>query len=166
MVILEDKHWVDRSALLKVEHINPPCSPRLSNQDYLRAPWANSSNNSGALATQKCVLQPHNFAKALKESTPSASESLGILPHPPQQGGGTPQGLPVFSFTLLRRMVSPALGHPPSATVPFPTSLPRPEPSQVSLPSQPTMSHHRYKSGDGGSDVHHLRLRVFCVDWG
>lgn len=27
MVILEDKHWVDRSALLKVEHINPPCSP-------------------------------------------------------------------------------------------------------------------------------------------
>ena len=38
-------------------------------------PW----DNSAALATQKRILQPHNFAKALREITPSASESLGTL---------------------------------------------------------------------------------------
>ena len=37
------------------------------------------SNDSATLATQKRVLRPHNFAKALKEITPSASESLGTL---------------------------------------------------------------------------------------
>jgi hypothetical protein len=40
---------------------------------------AQPSNESAALATQKRVLQPHNFTKALKEITPSASESLGTL---------------------------------------------------------------------------------------
>lgn len=30
-------------------------------------------------ATQRRILRPHNFAKALKEITPSASESLGTL---------------------------------------------------------------------------------------
>jgi hypothetical protein len=37
------------------------------------------SNDSTASVTQKRVLRPHNFAKALKEITPSASESLGTL---------------------------------------------------------------------------------------
>ncbi len=41
---------------------------------------AQPSNDSAALATQKRILRPHNFTKALKEITPSASESLGTLP--------------------------------------------------------------------------------------
>ena len=32
------------------------------------------------LAAQKRILQPHNFTKALKEITPSASESPGTPP--------------------------------------------------------------------------------------
>ena len=40
---------------------------------------AKSPNDSATLATQKRVLRPYNFAKALKEITPSASESLGTL---------------------------------------------------------------------------------------
>ncbi|KAH9966733.1 hypothetical protein BC827DRAFT_1264662 [Russula dissimulans] len=36
-------------------------------------------DDSAALATQKRILRPHNFTKALKEITPSASESLGTL---------------------------------------------------------------------------------------
>ena len=40
---------------------------------------AQPSNDSAALVTQKRILRPHNFAKALKEITPSASESLGTL---------------------------------------------------------------------------------------
>ena len=40
---------------------------------------AKPSNDTAPLATQKRVLRPHNFAKALKEITPSASESLGTL---------------------------------------------------------------------------------------
>ena len=36
-------------------------------------------DDSAALATQKRILRPHNFAKALKEITPSASELLGTL---------------------------------------------------------------------------------------
>jgi hypothetical protein len=36
-------------------------------------------DDSEALATQKRILRPHNFAKALREITPSASESLGTL---------------------------------------------------------------------------------------
>jgi hypothetical protein len=40
---------------------------------------AKASNDGASLVTQKRVLHPHNFAKALKEITPSASESLGTL---------------------------------------------------------------------------------------
>jgi len=40
---------------------------------------AKPPNDSATLATQKRVLRPYNFAKALKEITPSASESLGTL---------------------------------------------------------------------------------------
>jgi hypothetical protein len=40
---------------------------------------AQASNDSAALAAQKRILRPHNFTKALKEITPSASESLGTL---------------------------------------------------------------------------------------
>jgi hypothetical protein len=40
---------------------------------------AKPSYNSATLVAQKRVLHPHNFAKALKEITPSASESLGTL---------------------------------------------------------------------------------------
>src|ERR1700742_2349363 len=40
---------------------------------------AQPSNDSAALAIQKRILRPHNFTKALKEITPSASESLGTL---------------------------------------------------------------------------------------
>ena len=37
------------------------------------------SDDSAASATQRRILRPHNFAKALREITPSASESLGTL---------------------------------------------------------------------------------------
>jgi hypothetical protein len=40
---------------------------------------AQPSNNSASSVTQKRILQSHNFARALKEITPSASESLGTL---------------------------------------------------------------------------------------
>jgi hypothetical protein len=40
---------------------------------------AKPARNSAPLVAQKRVLHPHNFAKALKEITPSASESLGTL---------------------------------------------------------------------------------------
>ncbi|KAI9510850.1 hypothetical protein F5148DRAFT_1298209 [Russula earlei] len=55
-------------------------------QDTLRTSHADgdgavtqSLDDSTVLATQKRVLRPRNFAKALKEITPSASESLGTL---------------------------------------------------------------------------------------
>jgi len=38
-----------------------------------------SSEDSAASTTQRRTLRPHNFAKALREITPSASESLGTL---------------------------------------------------------------------------------------
>jgi hypothetical protein len=37
------------------------------------------SEDSAALATERRILRPHNFSKALREITPSASESLGTL---------------------------------------------------------------------------------------
>ena len=40
---------------------------------------AQPSNDSAASVTQKRILQSHNFTKALKEITPSASESIGTL---------------------------------------------------------------------------------------
>lgn len=36
-------------------------------------------DDAAGSASQKRILHPHNFAKALKEITPSASESLGTL---------------------------------------------------------------------------------------
>lgn len=38
-----------------------------------------SSEDSAASTTQRRILRTHNFAKALREITPSASESLGTL---------------------------------------------------------------------------------------
>jgi len=52
-------------------------APQTSNADGDGA--AQPPNDSAASVTQKRVLRPHNFAKALKEITPSASESLGTL---------------------------------------------------------------------------------------
>jgi hypothetical protein len=40
---------------------------------------AQPSNNSASSVTQNRILRSHNFARALKEITPSASESLGTL---------------------------------------------------------------------------------------
>lgn len=40
---------------------------------------AQPSGDAVGSASQKRILHPHNFAKALKEITPSASESLGTL---------------------------------------------------------------------------------------
>jgi hypothetical protein len=38
-----------------------------------------SSEDSAASTIERRILRPHNFAKALREITPSASESLGTL---------------------------------------------------------------------------------------
>jgi len=40
---------------------------------------AQPSEDSATSTTQRRILRPHNFAKALREITPSASESLGTL---------------------------------------------------------------------------------------
>jgi hypothetical protein len=60
MVILEDKHWVDQLALLKVEQINPPCSPLT----FISGPFACSLG--------KFIKQLHSLGHA--EVHPSAPQ--------------------------------------------------------------------------------------------
>jgi hypothetical protein len=60
---------------------NPPPSEgtslQMSNVDGDGA--TQSSEDSAASTTLRRILRPHHFAKALREITPSASESLGTL---------------------------------------------------------------------------------------
>jgi hypothetical protein len=58
---------------------NPPSegTSQMSNVDGDGA--TQSSEDSAASTTERRILGPHNFAKALREITPSASESLGTL---------------------------------------------------------------------------------------
>lgn len=80
------KHVCVSAALDAVkENVSVPWVVDRGNQDTLRTNNAekteeNTPQTSGdsELATQR-ILRPHHFAKALKEITPSASESLGSL---------------------------------------------------------------------------------------
>jgi SpoVK/Ycf46/Vps4 family AAA+-type ATPase len=63
-----------------VERSRGPSQDALQTSNADNDGAAQPSNDSAALATQKRILRPHNFTKALKEITPSASESLGTLP--------------------------------------------------------------------------------------
>jgi len=52
---------------------------QMSNADGDGDGATQSSEDSAASTPQRRILRPHNFAKALREITPSASESLGTL---------------------------------------------------------------------------------------
>jgi len=54
-------------------------SSQMSNVDGDGDSATQSSEDSAASTTQRRILRPHHFAKALREITPSASESLGTL---------------------------------------------------------------------------------------
>lgn len=127
--------------------------------------WAKSSNDSAALAMQNCVLQLHNFAKVLKEMTPSASESPWDTTFTRLRNAEAPHTRLACTLAFYRGAWSCLLsvtGHPPSATLPSPVSLSQQQPSQVSLPYQPTTSLHGRKSGDGRSDVPPRASGLLC----
>jgi hypothetical protein len=63
---------------------NPPSAKGTSqmsnvNGDGGDGATRSSPEDSAASTTERRILRPHNFAKALREITPSASESLGTL---------------------------------------------------------------------------------------
>lgn len=63
-----------------VERSKKPSSKGTSQMSNVGGDGATrSSEDSAASTTQRRILRTHNFAKALREITPSASESLGTL---------------------------------------------------------------------------------------
>jgi hypothetical protein len=62
-----------------VERSKGPLSKSTSQINDVDGEGTTQASEDPASTTQRRILRPHNFAKALREITPSASESLGTL---------------------------------------------------------------------------------------